>query len=283
MTRGPAHFVAPLAALGLTLAAAFVLPAGTPGAASRCAAQDAEAPAPPPEALELYQRGRALYAEGRYREAAVELERAQVLDPTSPNLVFNVARVYELLGELEKSIGFYQRYLRLLPPSETAERDRIEATLRRLEGARDEVQRPTEPTVQSPAPLRDPEPVRVRERGVADVLFWVTASAGAALLVGGTVTGLLALDTERAMGGYVVGLDGSFEDRQVLADRADTLALTADVLFIAGGLTAVASALLFALRERTVERVPGLEGSASLAPGVAVLPGGGLVTLVGAL
>jgi len=265
--------------------AATVLPAGTPGAASRCAAQDADVPPPPPEALELYQRGRELYAEGRYREAAVELERAQVLDPTSPNLVFNVARVYELLGELEKSIGFYRRYLRLLPPSETAERDRIEATLRRLEGARDEVQRPTEPSAQppSPAPLRDPQPVRVQERGVADALFWVTASAGAALLVGGTVTGLLALDTERAMGDYVVGLDGSFEDRQVLADRADTLALTADVLFIAGGLSAVASVLLFALRERTVERYPGLEGSASLAPGVAVLPGGGLVTLRGAL
>jgi len=282
--------------------AATVLPAGTPGAASRCAAQDAAtpdaaesdtattaaatstdaAPPPPPEALELYRRGRELYAEGRYREAAVELERAQVLDPTSPNLVFNVARVYELLGELEKSIAFYRRFLRMLPADETAERARIEATLRRLEGARGEVQRPNDAPPEDRA-LRDPQPVRVQERGVADALFWVTASAGAALLVGGTVTGLLALDTERAMGDYVVGLDGSFEDRQVLADRADTLALTADVLFIAGGLSAVASVLLFALRERTVERYPGLEGSASLAPGVAVLPGGGLVTLRGAL
>jgi tetratricopeptide (TPR) repeat protein len=283
MTRRPAPTVAPLAALALSLAAALVLPAGAPGGAGRCAAQEADAPAPPPEALELYQRGRALYAEGRYREAAVELERAQVLDPTSPNLVFNVARVYELLGDLEKSIGFYQRYLRLLPPSETAERDRIEATLRRLEGARDEVRRPTEAPAQPPsaAPLRDPQPVRVQERGVADALFWGTASAGAALLIGGTVTGLLALDTERATGDYVVGLDGTFADRQVLADRADTLALVADVLFIAGGVTAAASALLFALRERTVERYPGLEGS--VRADLTVLPGGGLVTLRGAL
>lgn len=294
MTRRPALFVAPLAALAL--AAGFVLPAGAPGGAGRCAAQDTEtststestasasattnAVAPPPEALEFYRRGRELYAEGRYREAAVELERAQVLDPTSPNLVFNVARVYELLGELEKSIAFYRRFLRVLPEDETAERARIEATLRRLEGARGEVQRPTDAPPEDRA-LRDPQPVRVQERGVADALFWVAASTGAALLVGGTITGLLALDTQRAAGDYVVGLDGLYEDRQSLANRADTLALTADVLFIAGGVTVVTSALLFALRERTVERYPGLEGS--VRADVAVLPGGGLVTLRGAM
>ncbi len=283
MTRRSALSVAPAIALALALAG-LAAPVGAPLGPLPCAAQDAEAPPPPPEALALYRRGRELYAEGRYREAAVELERAQVLSPTSPNLVFNVARVYELLGEIDKSISFYQRYLRLLPPSETAERDRIEGTLRRLEGARDEVSRPAEATAPTPPPdaaLRDPQPVRVQERGVADALFWITASAGAALVVGGTVAGLLALESEGEVRDYVIGVDGAFEDRQTFADRADALSVIADVLFISGGVTLAASALLFALRERTVERYPGLGGD--VRADLTVLPGGGLVTLRGAL
>ena len=50
---------------------------------------------PPAGAIERYNRGRAHYQAGRYREALAELEKALALDPNSPNLVYNVARVYE--------------------------------------------------------------------------------------------------------------------------------------------------------------------------------------------
>src|SRR5262245_38941542 len=81
-----------------------------------------KSPGPPPEALAHYNRGRAHYQAGRYREAVVELEKALSLDPQSPNLVYNVARVYELLGDMERSIAFYERYKRMLPAQEREER-----------------------------------------------------------------------------------------------------------------------------------------------------------------
>src|SRR5262245_24814610 len=56
---------------------------------------------PPDAAIQHYSIGREHYQAGRYREALNELEQAVRLDPASPNLVFNVARVYELLGEID--------------------------------------------------------------------------------------------------------------------------------------------------------------------------------------
>ena len=82
---------------------------------------DGSASAPPAEALTHYNRGRELYQAGRYREAVVELEDASRLDPGSANLVYNLARVYELLGELDLAIRHYQRYRAMLPPTETEE------------------------------------------------------------------------------------------------------------------------------------------------------------------
>jgi len=283
MTRRTGHsvaFAATLALTALTLCAALAVSAALP---ARVQAQAQATHEPPPEAIEFYARGRQLYQEGRYREAAVDLERALMLDPTSPNLVFNVARVYELLGELEKSIGFYHRYVQLLGPDEGEERQRVEGTMRRLEGARDEVGAQTPPP---PNPLerqlRDPQPVRVQERGVADALFWITASAGAALVIGGAVTGLLALSAQGEVRDFVIGADGTYADRLDIADRADLLSMLTDIFFVTGGVSVLASVLLFALRERTVERYPGVEAGGVQAD-IAVLPGGALFTLRGAL
>lgn len=280
MTRRTEHFVAFAATLALTALATLAGPADGLGGPALVRAQPAGTHEPPPEAVEFYTRGRRLYQEGRYREAAVELERALMLDPTSPNLLFNVARVYELLGELDKSIGFYRGYLQLLGPDEGEERSRVEGTIRRLDGARGEVGAQTVP----PAPneeLRDPQPVHVQERGVADTLFWATASTGAALVVAGAITGLLAIATESKLETFVLGPSGTVDDRGSLVDKANLLALLSDICFVAGGVTALVSVLLFTLRERTVDRYPGLEPGVQV--DVAVLPGGGLFTLRGSL
>ena len=282
MTRSTAHFVAFAATLALTALAALAGPAGGLAGPASSHAQAPDAHEPPPEAVEFYAHGRQLYQEGRYREAAVELERALMLDPTSPNLMFNVARVYELLGELDKSIDFYGRYLRLLGPEETEERGRVEATVRRLEGARGEVGAQVAAPPQGDASaLRDPQPVRSEKPGVADAAFWITASTSAALLLGGTLTGVLALGAEKSTGNFVVGSDGTFEDRQAIADRADMLALVTDILWIGGGVAALTSVLLFALRSHTVERYPGADGDVQA--DLAVLPGGAFLSLRGAL
>jgi len=205
-----------------------------------------EEPAPPPpksppaEALEHYNRGREHYQAGRYREALQELEVAVNLDPTSPNLVYNVARVYELLGDIDQSIAFYQRYRDLLPPNEQAERERTQLTLLRLEGARKHVD--TKPP---------PPQLIVRKRGVADASFWTVASFSALALVGGSVTGALALSTEHDSEQFRLGKDGGEKGRQMLIDRADRYALSSDLLLIGGASLGITAVLLYALRERT--------------------------------
>lgn len=224
--------------------------------------------APPAEAIAHYNRGRELYQAGRYREAVEELEQAQKLDPSSANLVYNLARVYELLGQLDPAIREYRRYHAMLPASETEELARVSGILQRLEGARDEV-------VSAPAPapviLTLPEP----KRGVADVPFWITTSTAAAALAAGGVVGLLAMQEEREVERFTLGRDGTNADREQLETRANRMALSSDLLMAAGAALGVTAILLYALRERPVRHDPRAHVQLGALPGGALLSVGG--------
>lgn len=198
---------------------------------------------PPPAALEHYELGRRYYLAGRYRDALAELKEALDLDRDAPDLLYNVARVYENLNELDEAIAYYQRYLEHVPSSAIDERDRTEKTIRRLQGAK-----------QATPPSR-PQATIVRQApatshfGRADLAFWITSGAGVALLAGGATCGVLALRKYDAVGDFVVGADGSLEKRKGLSDDAKRFSLLADGLFIAGGLALTSAALLFLLRD----------------------------------
>jgi tetratricopeptide (TPR) repeat protein len=226
--------------------------------------------APPAEALEHYTRGREHYQAGRYQDATVELERALTLDPDSPNLVYNLARVYELRGEIDRSMQYYRRYLAMLPASESDERGRVESTIQRLEGARTQ-------------PLREPEtrtiPVMVpTERGVADTTFWTLASLSLAALVAGSITGGLSLRAERQASELVLGRDGDVAAREARADAADRLALGSDICWAAGAVGGLTSILLYALRSQPVA-----PSSLAATPAISFLPHGLTLSLRGAL
>lgn len=215
--------------------------------------------ATPPEALELFRSARDHYREGRYPEAAADLERALILDPASSTLRYNLARVYELLGKLPEAHREYARYRDRLPPEDAEERERIEATLQRLEGAI--ASGIYEPPTPEPAqePLRElTGPVLIRERGVADLAFWVTGGAGLGALLVATITGGFALDRADARDGLVLTepgqLDAYRDRREALDTEARALGITTDVLLGAGATALVASVLLFVLREQKVTR-----------------------------
>jgi tetratricopeptide (TPR) repeat protein len=198
-------------------------------------------PPPPRAALDHYEKGRALYLAGRYREAVVELEQALTLDPDSPNLVYNLAHVYELLGELDPAIRHYKHYRNLLSDADAAERARVDGTLQRLEGARDEVVDPPSPP---------PPPPAAPQRGVADAAFWsVTALAASGLVTGG-VLGVMALDAENDAQGYVIKEPGDERKRADLIDRTNRLALASDISLLAGAVLGTTAILLFALRTK---------------------------------
>ena len=136
-------------------------------AASPALAQTGGPEDTPPEAVEFYRQAREHYEAGEYDAAAEDLERALMLDPDSPTLVYNLARVYELLGEPQRALQRYEQYQTLLPQQQAREQERASATIRRLQGAAAN-QRPTEQLAppREVAPLRQlPGLVRPARRG----------------------------------------------------------------------------------------------------------------------
>ena len=235
------------------------------------------------DAVAHYQRGREHYLAGRYHEALTELKAALALDPKSPNLVYNVARVNEDLGNLDDAISSYQRYLELLPPNQHSERDKTEKTLRRLEGAKEEVaaQR-SAADLKGFGPNTTPPPA-APTYGRTDPLFWTAAVGGTVLIVAGGVTGLLALQRQHDVSRFVVGPGGTFAQRKSLVSQTKHLALASDLCFATAGAALIGAALRYFLR--APEGVPA-DGDAAadagkLSVNLDVAPGAALLRMQG--
>lgn len=207
---------------------------------------------PPAEAMTLFESAREHYRNGRYQEAADDLERALVLDPAAPTLLFNLGRVYELMGDYDRSISTYERLLAVMGP-DAEEREQTETTLARLRGARERATPP--PTVEEVGTM-DEGPTFVRERGVADEAFWgVLIGGGAlALLAGGLAIGALVQDWN--VDNWILSANHTIEDRRTAYDVAAGLALGADIVGAVAGATLATSVVLFIARERTYEVWP---------------------------
>ncbi|MDD9935108.1 MAG: tetratricopeptide repeat protein [Myxococcales bacterium] len=82
-------------------------------------------------AKRLFERGLDAYGRGKLDEALRHFERAHALAP-SGELLFNLARVHERMGNARRSIELYRRYLRR-SGIEPAERQDIEARIERLQ------------------------------------------------------------------------------------------------------------------------------------------------------
>ncbi|HEX6243328.1 MAG TPA: tetratricopeptide repeat protein [Polyangiales bacterium] len=220
---------------------------GNSGPGTAPSGDAAEALTPPPRAaLQHYEKGRALYLAGKYREAAVELEAARELDPDSPNLVYNLAHVYELLGEIDLAIRYYRHYRELV--NDPADIARIDSTLQRLQGARHQVVDPPPPPPAAPAPERP-------QRGVADAAFWTVTTFALGGLVTGGVLGGMALHAEGKAQDFVIQQPEDIEKREKLIDRADRLALGSDISLLAGAVLGTTAILLFALRTKPAKSV----------------------------
>lgn len=132
MTSAPSHRCpwAFTAALALSLCLAFAAPA---------AAQDDD-----PEAM--FSQGVELFNAGEYRDAAEKFRQVFEVDP-NPFMLFNIARCYHELGDLETAAKYYDRSLALdgLPRDAKVEAikrlDDIQVSLEQRRGTREATRR----------------------------------------------------------------------------------------------------------------------------------------------
>jgi tetratricopeptide (TPR) repeat protein len=207
--------------------------------------------------------GQALYAEGRFTEAAREFESAYELSRRA-SLLFNAYLAYRDAGMLEdatRTLGIYldaspdledgpalrarhQAMLRSVE-QQRAERDAQAAERQRLEAERERLAREAEE-----ARRREEEQRRRAEaadRGSLMPVGLAVGGAGVAMLATGVVTGLLAnaqydeLDENCPDGRCIVGYDASSN-----SSRGQRLARTTDALLF-GGAAVTLTGLVIAL------------------------------------
>jgi hypothetical protein len=297
------------AALAILAAA---IPARADGPSPSPSASPSPSPANVAAARRHFDKARGYYEQGQYREAIGELDTAHTLDPSAKDLVFNLGVVHEKLGDIDEALQWFKQYASMnLTPQES---DRAEAYVRRLEGARREVegahegpahktttatapeappserpeaQAPTVPAPSSSPPdsppgsspgpartAREPSPSPSPWQSRIDAPVIATGVVAGIGLVAGVVLGIKAV-ADRP-GDFVTGRDGSYSDLTGQVNAAHSEAVAADVSFGVAAVAGAACAYLYWLRPHTAA-----PSRASISAGP--LPGGGAVLLRGSL
>jgi tetratricopeptide (TPR) repeat protein len=203
------------------------------------------APTDNARALALYKDSTKAYQEDRFQDAVNLLTEAYSLQQ-EPVILFNLARAYEGLGDLESAVESYSRYLEREPT--TPDRKSIEqriATLGKLIEARKALERQRdEERVRAEEARKAAEEAQRRaaleeeQRHGAGPWPWVVAGAGVAGVGVGVVFGVLSHNRyESAVGDAYRG------PAQSDYSAAQTNANVANGAFIAGGVLVAAGAI----------------------------------------
>lgn len=228
------------------------------------------------DARRHFRLGQAHYENGSFLDAAHEFEEAYRLSDRA-QLLYNIYVAYRDAGDLQHSRDALREYLTRVPDAENGSmlRARLEALDRMLAGG--QTTEPATGTGTTTASETGTETGTVTETGTASEtqtetetetetqtettttttggglspLPFVVMGAGAALVIGGAITGGVALSTQGS-------LDSRCPDRvcpagvdyQSDASTGKALAITTDVLLITGGV-AIAGGLVWMIVELT--------------------------------
>jgi tetratricopeptide (TPR) repeat protein len=262
---------------GLAAAASASLPSAS--------AQETD-PANVAAARRHFDKARAEYAQGSYREAIGDLEAAHSLDPSAKDLVFNLGVVHEKLSDIDDALKWFQLYTTMsLTPQE---RDRADAYIRRLEGAKKELPRQppaadttgqAPPSTESPFASRTPpSPPGSPAHGRVDAATIVALSVAGAALTVGTVMAIKA-KVDQPSSSFVTGENGTYADLKSSTDSAHREAVIADVGFAAAIAAGVTAAVLYFARTRDTGPTP----APLLSVSAASITGGGALVVQGFL
>jgi tetratricopeptide (TPR) repeat protein len=155
-------------ALALSLAAPSLATAMEPGPGDDAASA---------RVAELNESGAKFYAERSYRRAIEKFIEAYAIDH-DPNLLFNIARCYEELGETDAAIEKYRAFI-AAPGADTDGRLRAQDSLKALEKLRADGPAPAAPSPEnSDAPSADASSTPADSPSSGSFLPWVALGAG---------------------------------------------------------------------------------------------------------
>jgi tetratricopeptide (TPR) repeat protein len=198
-------------------------------------------------------------AEGLYgreqNEKALEAFLCSLELVEHPATLFNAAQAARSAGDYEKAYKLLRRYRDLVPQSDVSDVVSIqiaelEERLARLEKSVEEKEPQAgagegEPGEQTAGPLEADEASRPQDAGPSRLTIpgYVAIGVGGALIIGGVVTGAMALSLNGELADECPDGACPASKRDDL-DRRDTLAATTNVLIVLGAASATAGVLM---------------------------------------
>jgi tetratricopeptide (TPR) repeat protein len=156
----------------------------------------AAAPASQTNVAQLNEEGAAFYAARDYRHAIEKFIQAYAVD-SDPNLLFNIARCYEELGETDSAIEKYEAFLKT-PGADARGRQRARESLAALREAADTARQHAEPSAGAPshdasAAADGSEASRAEEPKGTNYLPWVVLGGSVVAAATGTAFYLMGV------------------------------------------------------------------------------------------
>lgn len=279
----------PLSILGLLL---------LPGAHEAHAQGKPDKPAAESHAKELFAKGDAAYAEGRYEEALAAFQEAYVLSGR-PQLLFNVSNALERLGRYADAVDALEKYLasgkakdrdvvqkrlanlKKRVEEQKKEQDRVAKEDEERKAKEAEERKKAEADAAARAPALPPATPAPRE-GPSRALPIVLLGTGAAALAAGGVFGILTLSARSdASKGCTKAAAGSLctGDVRSALDREKAFGLVTDIALASGIVLAGVGIYLLVSSGGDEAKVKALTSSPVRVVG---RPGGGGLEVVGA-
>jgi len=199
-------------------------------------------------AKRLFNRAEGHFHKGKIREALQAYQKAYKAKPL-PGFHFNIGQCYRSLGDHEKAIHHFERYIMRStnPRNREDARRLLELSQKELAEQQRVVKQDAEEKPPDLAPESQPvvtplpPPRKDRPRRLPAAYFWSGVGITAALLAATTVTGALALSHSSKF----KDLSTPQDDLQGLKDQGQALSTTASVTFGLGLAMATATTVLY--------------------------------------
>lgn len=284
----------------ILFAAAVTLGAFEPSASAQ---QKTEKAAADVRARELFLKGDAAYAEGRYEEALAAFQEAYDLSGR-PQLLFNISNSLERLGRYQEAVDALDKYL---ASGKAKDRDVVQKRLTNLKKRVEDQKKEQEKLAKEEEEKRQREEAERKKREEAaggaaqgnghgnngggnvvvtpekpsgSIVPWVLIGGGGAVLATGAVFGILALGARSdAKSGCADAPSGHLcdADARSALDRETTFGLVADIGIVAGlALGGIGTYMLL-----TDEATGDKRAEPKVKVGVRSLPGGGGIQVGG--